>query len=346
MLNQVFVPCNKDLPLVVLGDHLYGVGRTSLTKNHLLTGYYSVLAEWYDIMAFNHQNIARHNVLGNYDNPTAIAQLMGSDYNLHMGMGFHIGMAWTALFNFLNGFVNTCNDLNTRNHIYSGDRRVGRIESLLKPPSINQVSKLGQQEEGSVESIVQKWRVRDKRAKLRCDVIRNNTSEPSAETLCPFAWVIGKGTTNTVQELNAKMNPVLESTNGWHAFGKPVQNPRTGWYAKKANASFVLRIPVEMAPARTLTIISMKSYGPEWIHSKLKVVATILRKEATTHSTYDPANATYEIEGYHSITTSVHFPHKFNLPGNGASFGDVIILEAVLIEGTMFKINGIALCQF
>lgn len=30
----------------------------------------------------------------------------------------------------------------------------------------------------------------------------------------------------------------------------------------------------------------------------------------------------------------------------GASFGDIIILQAVLIEGTMFKINGIALCQF
>jgi hypothetical protein len=141
-------------------------------------------------MAFNHENIARHNVLGNYDNGTAIAQLVGSDYNIHMRMGFHIGIAWTALFKFLNGFVDTCNDLNTRNNIYSGDRRVGRIESLLNPPSIKQVSKLGQQKEGSVESIVQKWRVRDRRAKLRCDVIRNNTSESSAETLsfCLGYW--------------------------------------------------------------------------------------------------------------------------------------------------------------
>jgi hypothetical protein len=92
----------------------------------------------------------------------------------------------------------------------------------------------------------------------------------------------------------------------------------------------------------------MKSYGPSWIRSKLEIKATILRpSEAATTTKTDPSNiATFEVDGYHEIKTSVHFPNKFRLPGNGASVGNVVMVEARLIGGSMFKINDIDLCRF
>jgi hypothetical protein len=94
----------------------------------------------------------------------------------------------------------------------------------------------------------------------------------------------------------------------------------------------------------------MKSYGPSWVGSKLEIKATILRPSEATAAATTKTNpyyvATFDIDGYHKIKTSVHFPNKFRLPANDASVGDVVMVEARLVGGSMFKINGIALCRF
>jgi hypothetical protein len=56
--------------------------------------------------------------------------------------------------------------------------------------------------------------------------------------------------------------------------------------------------------------------------------------------------ASYEISGYHETRTSVHFPHKLQLPGGGAKVGDTIFVEAQLASGSNFKIAGMAFCTF
>ena len=145
------------------------------------------------------------------------------------------------------------------------------------------------------------------------------------------------------EELWEFLKPVFKTSDGWAAAGKPIQNPRTGWYAQKANATFAMHYPIMEVPVQFLTIVSMKSYGPSWIGSKLEIKVTI---DHPSNSTMLPDVSTYEIDGFHEIRTSVHFPHKFELPGNGASVGDNILLEAKLVGGSMFKINGIALCRF
>ena len=167
--------------------------------------------------------------------------------------------------------------------------------------------------------------------------------------------MVGKGTgVNVVEELRQRIQPVLYSSDGWEIAGRPVQNPRTGWYARRTNATFEIRVPATDAPMHFLTIMSMKSYGPDWIGSKLNVEVTIQSPFESANTTAaaavqppdDAATASYEIDGYHEIKTSVHFPHKFKLPGNGARIGDVVILKAKLVGGVTFKINGIALCRF
>mmetsp|Transcript_2072 Transcript_2072/g.2333 ORF Transcript_2072/g.2333 Transcript_2072/m.2333 type:complete len:278 (+) Transcript_2072:499-1332(+) len=217
------------------------------------------------------------------------------------------------------------------------------------------------------------------------DVLLEDSSSSSSLILCSYAWMVGKGTgINTVQELQRVLAPVwvvttnsststtTDESSGWKVTGYPVRTPRTGWYADTANATFELRVPI-LVPTHTLTIVSMKSYGPTWIGSKLAVTVTIRRASSssenknnnknnstTTNSTTTTTStsplddldnhdttATYEIDGFHDIQTSVHFPHKFPLPGkDGAAVGDEVIVRARLIGGSTFKINGLALCRF
>jgi hypothetical protein len=349
-------PCDNNLPLVVIADHMYAA-HDNPAKQHILSGYYATLAAWYDVMAFNHANIARHQLIRNFENDTAIQQLMGSDFNVHMGAGFHIGMAWTALFNFLESFVDTCNDwsistsstMDNPNQSHAATVN-GRIDDVLKGPAVKHISKLPK--EAPLSSVVDRWRQRSEEAKSRCSTIAttrsnvNRTKTTSAAPdliVCSHAWMVGKGTgINKPKKLREFMKPVLKSSDGWAAAGKPVQNPRTGWYAQKTNATFAMHFPIMEVPVHFLTIVSMTSYGPAWIGSKLKIKMTI---NHPSNSTMLPDVSKDEIDGFHEVRTSVHFPHKFELPGNGASVGDNVILEAKLVGGSKFKINGIALCR-
>ena len=47
-----------------------------------------------------------------------------------------------------------------------------------------------------------------------------------------------------------------------------------------------------------------------------------------------------------SLDTSIHIPHKFELPGGGVRKGDVILMEVEVLRGAHFKINGIAFCTY
>ena len=183
-------PCDKALPPVVIADHMYG--HDKVADQHVLSGYYAALAAWHDVMAFNHANAVRHELIGNFENGTAVMQLMGSDYNLHMGAGFHIGMAWTALFNFLESFVDNCNDISAAEvPMEDSATASGRIDYVLKSPPVKQLSKLSKEGKSVISGVVDLWKQRDEEAKSRCAaIIESDTNS----LLCSYAWVVGKGT--------------------------------------------------------------------------------------------------------------------------------------------------------
>jgi hypothetical protein len=99
--------CENDLPLVVMVDDFYGYKPNAMMEHSARV--YSI-SSWYKIMSVNYANVIRHAVYGNYVNASVPDPLMGSRYGIHLGMGFHIGMAWTVLFNFLNAVVEACSD--------------------------------------------------------------------------------------------------------------------------------------------------------------------------------------------------------------------------------------------
>ena len=87
-----------------------------------------------------------------------------------------------------------------------------------------------------------------------------------------------------------------------------------------------------------LTLMTMKSYSTWWKGAELKVTVRITRSDETQ------SEESFSISGYHETQTSIHIPHKFQLPGGGAKKGDTIFLDAELVGGSLFKINGMALC--
>jgi hypothetical protein len=149
--------------------------------------------------------------------------------------------------------------------------------------------------------------------------------------------------------VNDVLRAVLKSNDGWVAKGYPIRQPRTGWLAVKENATFSLHIVNVTAETNFLTILSMKSYGPTWVGTKLVVearVAHVGNNNNNNNSNPNDTTSSYEISGHHETKTSVLFPHKLQLPGGGAKVGDTIFVEAKLSGGSNFKISGMAFCTY
>jgi len=164
------------------------------------------------------------------------------------------------------------------------------------------------------------------------------------------------------------MERVLISNDGWQAEGFPIRQPRTGWYSHIANSTFSMKVETTV-DTNFMLLLSMKSYGANFIGSKIAVTTRVVVKgstvgnstNATTTDGIDvPAlgnttgvgvddvdrNSGFVIDGYHETKTSVHFPHKIPISDGGAKAGDTIILDVKLIGGSYFKIAGLAFCTF
>ncbi len=86
----------------------------------------------------------------------------------------------------------------------------------------------------------------------------------------------------------------------------------------------------------------MKSYGDRFLNTSLEINVRIQHIDDNGRESI----ASYEITGYHKFRTSIHSPHKFELPGGGAEVNDIIIVNATLSRGAYFKINGFAFCRY
>jgi hypothetical protein len=356
--------CDDDLPLVVMVDDFYG-SRPHLMMEHTARVY--SISSWYQIMSVNYANVVRHAVYGNYVNSSVPDPLMGSTYNVHLGMGFHTGMAWTILFNFLNAIVQACSDgddgLETSlapsmtqwiNTSWTNKTNTEELSSSKKQqgnPSSKYIGRL--RPDATPNSIVFEWKDRVAVKEKNCQM-NNRINSTSHVPVCSYAWMVNRQTDiMTPQHVNNVLRTVLKSNDGWVAKGRPIQQPRTGWYAEKANATFSMQLHNVSVETNFLTFLTMKSYGPTFVGTKLAVVARVAHvgdhnnsNPNNTAKNHDEQETSYEISGYHETKTSVHFPHKLQLPGGGAKVGDTIFVEVKLIGGSTFKIAGMAFCTY
>jgi hypothetical protein len=98
-------PCDDDLPLLVMADDLFGDMQLNAIEQ---TGNLYKTASWCNLMTIAYSNVGRHAHVAYHQNPTHRYPLFGSDYKVHLGIGFHIAMAWTVLFNVVDALYETC----------------------------------------------------------------------------------------------------------------------------------------------------------------------------------------------------------------------------------------------
>ncbi|KAL7510385.1 hypothetical protein ACHAXN_007315 [Cyclotella atomus] len=325
--------CDEDLPLVGIIDD--NVGMDNISQAMETTARYYASSSWHDLLYINYANIARHTLLRRYEQ-NRTEPLLGGKFQVHGGMGFHISMAWTAVFNFMSLMMDACFDYIEGEHkpqitLERWDREAN-LSSLENVPWGSSPSKHigGLHRTSDPYSVKQEWIFNMKEDEAHCASL-NDSNE--VQPVCTHAWMINKlAGIMQPRDITRAMKPVLKSSFGWEASGHFYSFPRLGYYASEKYANFYLEIPVT-APTVYFTVLSTVSYGPNFVDTNLRIEIDIGND-----------NAIYNISGYHEVQSSPLVPHKFKLP-RVAKQGDVIHFNATLTSGSYFKITGLAFCK-
>jgi len=310
--------------------------------------------------------------------------LLHSNYQLHMGAGMHIGLAWTVFFNIVNSIVNVCNDveIGIENHVSHDSSstksstttwRTQQTRHQIDPSLLQDLEKeeppfkhIGKMKpvgaQGSAEELRHELEENINSTKMHCDTLAKSANATNIQQKinpqrCSYSWVVNHmAGFATKQQVNEKMTQVLLRNNGWVADGFPIRQPRAGWYAHTPESDFSIMIKDLPIVIKYVVILSMKSYSRKGVNSKLEGSTRVIkgggRKDDINEQELliDWSDKIADkkisyIDGYQDIKTSVHFPHKISIPED-AKVGDSIILNAKLVGGQEFKIAGIAFCSF
>ena len=343
--------CDDHLPLVVMNEEFFG-------QHNDVSGAIYKASNWFGLMGISQRNVISHKIFANFDNDDYVNRIIGQK-GLHPGMGGHIGASWTVFYNFISAFTDACD--------YTSSTRISSSASpmpIIKSTDVTAKS-VGPYKEKDYGNISSEWKTHQDKIREMClseepftssSSINNSTAATISSnhhhqkqlSPCTYAFMVNKMTTvSTSADVNKKMNEVLTSNTGWKAEGNLVKQPRAGFYAKETNAHFSLKIDVSME-TKYMTIMSMKSYGDNFKDANLEVDVTIQRNKASTLSAEEATkkSSKYEVTGYHETKTSIHIPHKFELPDGGAKKGDIIVVNFRLVSGSYFKIAGLAFCRY
>ena len=284
--------CSNETVVAVVED-IFGIRRGSkrtLETSDQLAAY----ARWYQVPLWSYADVARE---GYYPHINAEqAPLAGSEWGLHMGFGFHFGMAWSLTYAFLHAVVETCN---ADPALYVDDTEW----PVRKMPDRHT----------RYTSVPAEW--------------KKNRDASCIPQKCAYSWLVNRFVPKQVDDAMAAF---LLSVDGWKATGDPIRQPRTGYYAQHVNATFTMRFPAWGEDARQLTLTTLHSDQPEF-DSDMEV-SMILGNEAVW---------TQQISAHHDDRSSIHLPHKYELPRTDSSFD----LTFRVVRGRQFKIAGMALCR-
>ena len=326
--------CDEHLPLVGIIDD--NVGMNNISQAMETTARYYATSSWYHLLYINYGNAVRHTLLQRY-NENRTEPLLGGKFQLHGGMGFHISMAWTVVFNLVSVMMDSCHDfLESEEEPYITSElweKEADLESLQNvswaPASSKWIGDL--QRTSDPSSVNRQWREALKANEVYCQSFESKEIQP----VCTHAWMINKlAGIMRPRDINRAMKPVIKSSFGWEASGNFYSYPRLGYYASEEKANFYLEIPVT-ALTIYFTVLSTVSYGPNFIDTNLRIEVKVGRKN-------EPE--VFNVSGYHEMQTSPLVPHKFRLP-QMAYRGDVIYFNATLTSGSYFKIAGLAFCK-
>ena len=201
--------CDNELPLVVMLDDFLGVGK--YTEGSVISNALYKVSSWYGLMGVSHSNVIKHKMYAHYGNSSVLNDMVGADnWNLHIPMGAHIGVAWTVLFNFLKAFSESCDDGPALGY---GAAPYDASHMYLPMNTLGKYKK-----DEAVASLQSRWKEDTKRIRDRCSK-QNGVS--SSNEVCTYAWMVNPMTgLSSFQNLWVRIKDQITFNDGWKADGK------------------------------------------------------------------------------------------------------------------------------
>eukprot|EP00537_Pseudo-nitzschia_pungens_P012389 CAMPEP_0172394896 /NCGR_PEP_ID=MMETSP1061-20121228/17092_1 /TAXON_ID=37318 /ORGANISM="Pseudo-nitzschia pungens, Strain cf. pungens" /LENGTH=642 /DNA_ID=CAMNT_0013126353 /DNA_START=79 /DNA_END=2004 /DNA_ORIENTATION=- len=321
---QNLQPCNDHAPLVIMVDDFFDAHKPSLSLEQ--TGRVYMHSQWSNLMAVDYAIMLKYKI--HVENLT-YAPLLFSKFDVHNGVGMHMALGWTVAFNLLNSIVNVCNDVQLENESHdlekeeyqmsagadrSDDQQSSdkfTIDPSLRPnlvkgePPYHQIPSIKYGEDNAVLQTEFEENVATK--KEYCQKLEENP-DLRKSVKCPWHWFYSPMSGfSTADHVKAKMDEVLLLNEGWKAEGRPIVPPRAGWYSHTANSAFSIKIENLSVDTKYVVILSMKSYSPRWVNSKLGVSTTVVKgatipdsmQNRTSAVDWNKEESIFYIDGYH-----------------------------------------------
>jgi len=333
--------CENHKPLVVMVDDFCGLPDKEHSVHDVMA--HSALIHqataWHQSMGVSYANIVRTNV---YSHPNASVEggqipLVSSGYVCHMGMAFHIGMAWTLLYNLLNALVEHCNEKTSAPPAVT--TAITDDPFSATELSVQHIPHLADHHPRR-STLRSDWTERQEKETLRCHQHTDDDEQSvAAEKPCTCAWMVSQMTGVCAKpHVKKVLQPVLFSNAGWKHDGSMVKQPRVGWCPSTAHATFVVRVVADdEKPIQFLNVLYLKTYDQG--DSLLRVTTKVLHRDGSNKT-----EGTFELGNLHKVRTSVHYQEKFELPSGGAAPGETVETTFELVRGEKFKIAGLAYC--
>ena len=299
---------------------------------------------------------------------------------IHPNMGMHIVAAWVMGYNFLNMITNFCslegfnlhklankND-NNRRMDYNATRLTPQLLPELNgkywppgkpkrppnglPPRLDQSL--------SLERVTRLWEDADNEQQQRRQQEASQSVVNCDEALghqqleyvrCPFSWLSGISSEQTKASVAESFFKDRMSFQGDWSFVN--DHGKLGIVPAAPMSGLAMEMSRVLQPIRKITIFYMKSYGMKWARSQTRVQILRQQKKSSTQNSDESAHADADwdqleersILGYHGKETSETYSEVFDLSTDPIDAGASLKLKLVLMDGTTFKIMGIAFCS-
>jgi len=349
------------VPLLIWLDDYLGNEQRNILATSQLSQAIHVLSNYYGFASISYANAVRDLVYGDtrewlfspawYWNGKFMREI-------HPGQGMHTATAFIVMYNLINLATTYCSmepwkvAEGERTMLYNHTEIPGLPElsteanqqvlhgkprpkpEALPPPLDNNLS---------LKKVTDLWRSKNPKSSSG---LRDGSCAAKDNTRCPFAWILGvpingKEGIEVVKEYFAHH---VVDYGGWDLMDDNNKG-KYGWVPAEGRIGSEIKLEFHafLQPIRSVTLFTMKSYGDKWANSTIRVQLSTLPINSDGNKEWSVLSSA-DLYGFHDKKTSEMYTESMELTRVAAA-KDHLRLSITLINGTTFKIMGLAICS-
>lgn len=353
----------KPPPLLLHMDDYLGNEQRKIWETTELSQGAQVLANYYGFASLSYADVVRDFVYGDTYESWFSANWWGKtgktfDREIHPGMGMHIAATWVVAYNLLNLVTTYCSlpllpeDPPNISTYYDGAmglpalrRDVAQPKGKPKPHPLGLPPLLTQ--DLLIQDVTELWRQDSLKRQSKAAAVMTTTTcdgeAPTPNAKCPISWVSGLS-----QQQNNKTwidEYFRNRASTWQGWQLGDDGGKLGFVpTEPKNNSIVFDFVDVGQPIQSVTFFIMKSYGPKWQGSRLRV-QTWQNKDSKNSDEIDWEELNVkEMVGFHDKNTSEMYTEAIELT-KPIERGASLRVGAQLVGGNTFKLMGLAVCS-